>query len=116
MIINSMVSGNAGGSAAPFFEIENDEIDYYINRNIPVVAAIYPPDGSCLFLPIPTNIDIRSQNAEIYFSDDYLACNIVLANTQIAFIVDSGPILMISPGYEVLPDGWTVRYFAYRET
>lgn len=115
MVINSSSSGS-GGSTAPFFEIENDEINYYTNMNIPVVAAIYPPDGSCFFLPIPTNIDIRSQNAEIYFSDDYLSCNIILANGQIAFLVDGSPILMIYSGHEVLPDGWTVRYFAYRET
>lgn len=119
MIFNPVVAG--GGNTTPFFEIQKEETSQYLmySSGYSVVVAIYPSSTysePCIFLPLTTYFSFGSSNGEIDLPSGYLSCSISVGNYNIAFLAEDGSIMLHIQigGYEVLPDGWSARYFAYR--
>ena len=121
MIFNPVVSGGGGENTTPFFEIQKEETTQYLmySSGYSVVVAIYPISTysePCIFLPLTTYFSFGSQNGEIDLPSGYVSCSIWVGNYSIRFTSEDGSrMLYISiGGDEVLPDGWSARYFAYR--
>ena len=122
MVINPSSSGSSGGeNTTPFFEIQKEETTQYLlySSGYSVVVAIYPistDSEPCIFLPLTNMLSFGSQNGEINLPSGYVTCSILVGNYRIRFTSEDGSrMLDISiGGDEVLPDGWSARYFAYR--
>ena len=118
----NVVSGGGGGgeNTTPFFEIQKEETSHYLNSSgYSVVVAIYPIstyNEPCIFLPLTSMLNFAVPDAEITLPSGLVYYGIIIGNYQIVFTSEGGgsPILHIQiGGYEVLPDGWSARYFVY---
>lgn len=121
MIFNPIVSGG-GGSTAPFLEIDKNEADQYVyEEGACVLAAIYCEPAllgdPCLLLPLTTVMTFSTSEVEISTKNGFQYYRLQIGNAAVAMFNEAGPVVVIQSGggVEIKPEGWSVRYFVYKD-
>ena len=120
MIVQPIVSGG-GGSTAPFLEIDKNEADQYVyEEGACVLVAIYCEPAllgdPCLLLPLTNVMTLSASEVEISTKNGFQYYSVHIGNAQVAMLNEAGPVVVIqSSGVETKPEGWSVRYFVYKD-
>ena len=118
--MNPVISGGAG-STAPFLEIDKNEADQYVyEEGACVLVAIYCEPAllsdPCLLFPLTAVMTFSASEVEISTKNGPQYYSVQIGNSQVAMLNEAGPVVIIqSGGVEIKPEGWSVRYFVYKD-